>query len=219
MGSDLLVDPPRIAERRENRAVRNVRIRIAAVDDATAMGLVMVESFLSAHRGQMPDAAYQKRVDEWTPDVSARGWAKSIAELSEGTQERGIILVAEDDERLLGLVSGSRVEGHLTGTTCEIGSLYVLPSHRGQGIGGSLLRAAASHLADLGYAELFIDVLSANRPARAFYEAMGGHETGQGTVDEEGYVLPLTTYAWADITHLTRDRTDPPSTPKSTRPN
>ena len=40
------------------------------------MGRVMVDSFLSAHRGQMPDAAWQQRVDEWTPEVSARGWAR-----------------------------------------------------------------------------------------------------------------------------------------------
>ena len=32
------------------------------------MGRVMVDSFLSAHRGQMPDAAWQQRVDEWTPE-------------------------------------------------------------------------------------------------------------------------------------------------------
>ena len=50
--------------------MRNMRIRVAAVDDAPAMGLVTVESFLSAHRGQMPDPAFQKRVDEWTPEIS-----------------------------------------------------------------------------------------------------------------------------------------------------
>ena len=183
------------------------------------MGLVMVESFLSAHRGQMPDVAFQKRVREWTPEVSARGWARAIAELSEGNPERGVILVAEDDKGLLGLVSGSAAEGDLSGTTCEIGALYVLAGRQGQGIGGSLLRAASSHLGGLGYTELHIGVLSANRPARGFYEAMGGREKGHGTVDEEGYLLPLTIYAWADITDLHRDETNPPSTEKRKKPN
>jgi GNAT superfamily N-acetyltransferase len=194
-----------IAEARENRAVRNLKIRVAAADDAPAMGLVMVESFLSAHRGQMPDAAFQQRVAEWTPEVSARGWARAMAKIADGNPDRDVVLVAEDDGRLLGLVSGGAAEGDLSGTTCEIGALYVHPRHWGQGIGTSLLRAAAGHLARLGYAELHIGVLSANSPARAFYEAMGGREIGQGTVDEEGYLLPLTTYAWADVGDLERD--------------
>jgi hypothetical protein len=40
---------------------------VAVIEDAPAMGRVMVDSFLPAHRGQMPDAAWQQRVDEWTP--------------------------------------------------------------------------------------------------------------------------------------------------------
>jgi hypothetical protein len=37
-------------------------IRVAVLEDAPAMGRVMVDSFLSAHRGQMPDAAWQQRL-------------------------------------------------------------------------------------------------------------------------------------------------------------
>ena len=39
-------------------------------------------------------------------------------------------------------------------------------------------------------------------PARGFYEAMGGHEIGERTFDEEGYPLPETVYAWADLTAM-----------------
>jgi len=189
--------------------VRRFRVRVAAVDDAPAMGHVMVESFLSAHHGQMPDAAFQKRRREWTPDVSAAGWARALAHIADGNPDRDVVLVAEEDGGVLGLVSGGSAEGGaVLGTTCEIGALYVHPQHRGQGIGGALLRAAADHLADLGYSELHIGVLSANRPARVFYEAMGGREIGQGTDDEEGYLLPVTIYGWADVTDLASDETD-----------
>ena len=169
----------------------------------------MVESFLSAHRGQMPDAAFQKRVEEWTPEVSAAGWARALTGIADGNSDRDVILVAEDDGGLLGLVAGGAADaGAVTGTTCEIGALYVHSQHRGEGIGQALLRAAADHLADLGYCELRISVLSANRPARVFYEAMGGREIGQGTDDEGGYLLPLTTYGWADVTNLASVETD-----------
>jgi GNAT superfamily N-acetyltransferase len=189
--------------------VHQFRVRVAAVDDAPAMGRVMVESFLSAHRGQMPDAAFQKRVDEWTPEVSASGWARALAGIAAGNSDRDVVLVAEDDGGLLGLVSGGAADGGgLVGTTCEIGALYVHPRHLGRGIGGALLRAAADHLAALGYGELHIGVLSANRPARTFYEAMGGREIGQGTDDEEGDLLPLTIYGWTDVTDLASVETD-----------
>lgn len=193
-------------------------IRTANVDDAGSMGLVMVESFLSAHRGQMPDAAFQKRVDEWTPEVSSRGWAKALAEIADGNPDRDVILVAEDDGGLVGLVAAGAAQDAPSGRRCEIGALYVLPRRRGQGIGSALLRAAAVQLADLGYIELRIGVLSANAPARAFYEAMGGREMGQGTDDEEGYLLPLTIYGWADVTDLARPETDPPATAAGARP-
>lgn len=189
--------------RGENRTVRQVRVRIAAIDDAPAMGRVMVESFLAAHRGQMPEAAFQKRVDEWTPEVSATGWSRVLEAISDGNRDRDVVLVAEDDDGLVGLVCGGAAEGGAAdGTTCEIGALYVHPGHLGHGIGRALLRAAAQHLADLGYHELHIGVLSANNPARDFYEAMGGREIGQGLDDEEGHLLPLTIYGWADVTDL-----------------
>src|SRR3954451_7230624 len=169
------------------------------------MGSVMVESFLSAHRGQMPDAAFRKRVEEWTPEVSAAGWARALTGIADGNPDRDVILVAEDDGGLLGLVAGgAAARAAIAGTTCEVGALYVHPEHRGQGIGRAVLRAVADHMADLGYSELHIGVLSANSPARAFYEAMGGREIGQGTDDEEGYLLPLTIYGWADLTDLAR---------------
>lgn len=183
-----------------------MKIRVAVPDDAPAMGRVMVDSFLSAHRGQMPDEAWQHRVHEWTPEVSARGWARAIAEQAEGNSARDVLLVAEDDAGVLNaLVSGTAVEDDPSGSIAEIGALYVLPDRRGQRIGGSLLRAAASELAKQGFSALHIGVLTANLPARAFYEAMGGREIGHSTVDEEGFLLPLTVYGWSDITELTSD--------------
>src|SRR4029453_13815005 len=98
-----------------------VRIRAATVDDAPAMGRVMVESWLSAHRGQMPEAAWQKRVSEWTPEVSARGWAGALAEHAAGNVARGVFLLAEDDVGVpVGLVSGMAAEHEPLGSTAEI---------------------------------------------------------------------------------------------------
>ena len=187
-----------------------MKIRKADVDDAPAMGRVMVESWLSAHRGQMPDQAFQKRVEEWTPDVSARGWASALTEQADGNTARDVFLVAEDDAGvLIGLVSGKPGDDQ-SGSVAEIGALYVLPARRGQGVGGSLLRAACIELVELGFSGLHIGVLAANLPARGCYEANGGREINQCMFDEEGWLLPLTIYAWSDITALIGDISETP---------
>lgn len=94
------------------------------------------------------------------------------------------------------------------GSIAEIGALYVAPEHHGQGIGGALLRTAASELVTLGFSALHLGVLTANLRARSFYEAMGGHEIGQRTFDEEGYLLPVTLYGWSDINTLVGDSSE-----------
>ena len=58
-----------------------MRVREARVEDAPAMGRVMVETFLAAHRGQMPDEAWKKRQAEWTPEVSAEAWQRALTAL------------------------------------------------------------------------------------------------------------------------------------------
>ena len=66
----------------------------------------------------------------------------------------------------------------------------------------ALLRATAGVLAGRGVVELRVSVLTANLPARAFYEALGAAEVGTATTDEEGHLLPTTVYEWADVTVL-----------------
>jgi GNAT superfamily N-acetyltransferase len=183
--------------------VRRTRIRAAVVDDAPALGRVMVESWLTAHRGQMPDAAWQKRVDEWTPEVSAEAWTRFFSSQADGGSPRDVLLVAEDEGgHPLALVLGTSADEDTARTIAEIAALYVVPDRRGEGIGRALLRAVAGELAKRGFTSLHVCVLTANLPARGFYEVMGGLEHGQRTFDEEGYLLPVTVYAWRDIAAL-----------------
>ena len=182
-----------------------MRIRAAVVEDAPALGRVMVASWLAAHRGQMPDAAWQKRVDEWTPDVSAQGWVRVLTDQAENAGSRDVLLVAEDDSRAVhAVVYGTAADDDAAGRTAEIRALYVAPDLHRRGIGAALLRAAAAELASRGFRSLRLDVLTANSPARRFYEALGGREIGRGTFDEEGCPLPVTVYAWPDLLALSR---------------
>ena len=182
------------------------KVRAAVPDDAPAMGRVMVEAWLTAHRGQVPDAAWHKRVNEWTPEVSAQAWARNFAERAQGHHPRDVLLVAEDDaDDLIAVVFGMEADDDSSGSVAEVAVLYVLPDRQRQGIGRLLLMEAGKELTTLGFTRLHISVLTANLPARSFYEAMGGQEIGQRTIDEEGYLLPGTVYGWTDIAALASD--------------
>ncbi|WP_374455427.1 N-acetyltransferase family protein [Nocardioides sp.] len=180
-----------------------MEVRAARPEDAPALGRVMVGAWLSAHHGQMPEAAWQKRVEEWTPEVSAQGWARMLSSMAAGDQLRTVLLVAEEEPSdPVGLVLATEDEGDVSGATAQVNALYVLPTDQGRGTGRLLLRTAAAELRRRGFSRLHVGVLTANLPARGFYEAMGGHEVAQRTFDEEGVALPETVYGWSDLTLL-----------------
>jgi hypothetical protein len=52
----------------------STRIRLAKLEDAPALGRVMVDTYLTAHRGQIPEEQWQRRRQAWTDAVSERGW-------------------------------------------------------------------------------------------------------------------------------------------------
>ena len=53
-----------------------MHIRAAQEPDAPAMARVMVDTYLRAHKGQVPEQAWLKRQQEWTYAESERGWAR-----------------------------------------------------------------------------------------------------------------------------------------------
>ena len=144
-------------------------IRHATIDDASAMGEVMVETYMLAHKGHMPKAAWQKRAREWTPEVSARGWADYLRDRDEairaGRMPDSCLYLAVDeatttDSGIVGLIHGypSEAEG-----TAEISTIYVKQSHQGQGLGRRLMQAVATHMAGIGYTKLQLGVFSRQR--------------------------------------------------------
>jgi GNAT superfamily N-acetyltransferase len=182
-----------------------MRVREAQVTDAAAMGHVMVKAWLTGHRGQIPAAAWEKRRDEWTPEVSAAAWERNLRERDETRGSREVYLIAvDDDENLAGILFGLPADDGASKDVAEVAALYVLPEMQGHGVGRQLLNAAAERFAELGLSTLNIAVLTTNEPARGFYEAMGGTDVGERTFDEEGQLLSERVYSWPDLRVLTR---------------
>ena len=125
---------------------RQTKVRAAVPDDAPPMGRVMVEAWLTAHRGQVPYGGWHKRANEWTPEVRhKRGRAPAPSELSD--HPRDVLLVAEDDASdLIAVVFGTEADDDTSGSVAEIVVLYVLPGWQRQGIGHLLLTEAGKKL-------------------------------------------------------------------------
>jgi ribosomal protein S18 acetylase RimI-like enzyme len=186
----------------ESGEVRCMIIRAAREADARAMGQVMVDTYLAAHRSQMPDAAWAKRAEEWTPQVSADGWARTLREIASGERPQDCIYVALDDGAIVGLAMGGPANAEALPQTGAVYALYISTHHQGQGLGRRLVQAVAADLGQKGMTALQIGCLAANTPARGFYEAIGGRLVCERMFDEDGIMLPEVVYEWADIQAL-----------------
>jgi ribosomal protein S18 acetylase RimI-like enzyme len=161
------------------------------------MAHVMVDSFLAGHRGQIPEEVWEWRRQNWTYEVSAQGWERTLRGIADGSSPQECVYLAETES---GEIIGLAMAGVETGsTTAEVYALYVLPDHHRQGNGRRLVAAIAAHLAQWDVTALHIGVLKANAPARRFYEALGGQIVGEREVEDAGFQLPEVIYGWSDV--------------------
>jgi len=172
-------------------------IRLAHVEDAPAMAKVMVDTYLAAHRDQMPEEAWQKRKNEWTYEASEQGWTRTLTGIAAGVDPTCIYVAVAELDEIVGLAVGHPTESDAQ--IGEIGLLYVRDSYQGQGLGRRLVQTVAAHFAKMGIKALHISVLAANTPARRFYEAIGRRVVSERMFDEEGFLLPVMVYGWPDI--------------------
>ena len=181
-----------------------IMVRDAQVLDAPAMGRLMVTTWLRAHRTHIPPAAWHRRQASWTPEASAAGWERHLRERdADPGGARACYLIAEDPAGSLIAVAAAAVAADdPTGTTGEVGSLYVHPDHQRHGLGRQLLQQLATRLHAMGVQTLHIGVLATNVEAQRFYEGLGGHLGGERLFDEDGDLLPERIYTWPDLTTL-----------------
>jgi GNAT superfamily N-acetyltransferase len=177
-----------------------IQIRLATIRDAPAMAQVLVDTWLSAHRGQIPDEQWQRRREEWTYPVSERGWREWLAEIDAASHPQECVYVAvTDEDEVVGLAVGCPARLNLLKNAAEVSAVYVRSIHQGQGLGRRLVQTVAAHQARLGKRALLISVLQTNAPARRFYEALGGRVIGSHETEDYGFKEPQVVYGWEDI--------------------
>jgi GNAT superfamily N-acetyltransferase len=83
----------------------------------------------------------------------------------------------------------------------EIVVLYVLPEHRGQGIGRRLMHACVLNLSEHGLLPFCLWTFKKG-PARRFYNGLGGVLVGERETERGGKIAIEVCYRWEEVTSL-----------------
>jgi ribosomal protein S18 acetylase RimI-like enzyme len=164
-------------------------IRPADVDDAAAIARVHVASWRSTYAALLPpdflesltEAAYTER------------WRRFMAERS----SRVYVLQAGPHRAdVAGFASGGRERAGESGYTGELYAIYILESLQQLGYGRELVRAVVGGLSEMGLEDMIVWVLRDNRPAREFYERLGGAYVRTQPITIGSVTLEEVSYGW-----------------------
>jgi ribosomal protein S18 acetylase RimI-like enzyme len=178
-----------------------IGFRQAVAEDSAALGALHLASWRETYAGILPEPL----LAALSADERAAMW-RAVLE-NPGLFGGGTIFVAEAEHGIVGFgACGAQRDAGLNaqGFDGEIGAVYVLEAHQGAGVGASLMRLMAARLLDQGRTAASLWVLSDNRPARAFYERLGGVPVGEKREEQAGAVLTEVAYGWSDLAGLAR---------------
>jgi len=151
-----------------------------------------------SYRGLVPD----KLLDELSPARWENGWRRGF----ESMDPTRVVHVAEVAGHIVGFAGGGRArDGAPPGYVGEVYAIYVDPDRQGQGIGKTLLRAAAQGLVERGLVPIVIWTLFNNPASRGFYESRGGTVIDERRELFDGYELHEVAYGWRDPKGLLKD--------------
>ncbi|WP_408994189.1 N-acetyltransferase family protein [Streptomyces sp. 1268] len=173
-----------------------MQIRAGSRDDAGRIAALHADSWRTAYAGIMPDSYLSGSL------LDAEKAALWEARTTEPDPASGLF-VAVDGLDVAGFAySTPRPDGRLL-----LDNLHARPGRTGSGIGGRLLRhtlawAAAEHRGR----DLYLEVLSANTRAIAFYERHGAMRTDERVCRfDQGFALPEVEYTWTAKALAARD--------------
>ncbi|HEY4025401.1 MAG TPA: GNAT family N-acetyltransferase [Candidatus Dormibacteraeota bacterium] len=173
------------------------RPRLAVTADAGAIAHVHVESWRATYRGMLPD----RILAEMDPGEHERRWARTLQD----PYRRSVVLVAEEEGRVVGFASCGRERDGEQDYEGELYAIYLLRETQGRGHGRALVEASAAALEIRGITSMVVWVLRDNTGARAFYERLGGVYLRERPLDlVAGVTVPEVSYLWPDTAGLIR---------------
>ena len=159
--------------------------RFRETDDIDAISRIYALSWKKAYRGIIPD--------DYLDSIPETRWSARLLPKPDR------IVLAVLDEEIVGVSTFETARDEAMDGWGEVISLYLLPSHYGEGIGTKLFKAVINELVLEGYSNIYLWVLEKNTGARNFYEKNGfvfngdvnADNIGGRAVNEVKYVLNL----------------------------
>lgn len=169
--------------------------RPARPGDAEPIARLHVASWREAYAGIVPPEILARvdeadRIARWRDYLEAPGYPTFLAEV--------------DGEAAGFIRSGPVAEPVVRGADGHIFALYILKRHHRRGVGRRLLGLVARSWLGQGARALSVGVLSANQPARAFYESMGARFARQDIYEWDGHSLAESIYLFENLEELSR---------------
>jgi GNAT superfamily N-acetyltransferase len=169
-------------------------VRVAAPADAPAIARVRVDAWRSTYRGMIPDAY----LDGMSVAESEAHWRRIL----EAAPGRFSVFVAVEGDEVVGFAAGHVLDPAKLGCDAELSAIYLTAGRRRTGIGRRLAGTVAAAQRGHGATALLTWVIAGNRPARAFYEALGAELLVEQPFQWDGIDLVEAGYGFRDLDRL-----------------
>ncbi len=169
-------------------------VRRASAADASAIAQVRVDSWRSTYRGLIPDAY----LDAMQVEASTALWDRVLTSGPNATS----IFVAEHGTDVVGFSCGAPLHPPKHGFDAELAAVYLRREFQRAGLGRRLVAAVAEAQRAQAATGLLTWVIAGNKPARAFYEGLGGALIVEQPFQWDGMDLVEAGYGWHDLSAL-----------------
>ncbi|UOR13239.1 GNAT family N-acetyltransferase [Halobacillus amylolyticus] len=166
-------------------------VRVARFEDAEDIATIHIQSWKSTYK----DLIDERDMSNITIDNRIVLWETVLR-----TPVNGQIayVIENDQQEVVGFVSGGKERTKNYGYDGEIYAIYLLDAYQRKGYGSTLVASFANAMKEAGYQSLLVWVLTRN-PSGNFYGHLGAEPVeaeevtiGQGTYEE-------TAYGWKNI--------------------
>ncbi len=170
-----------------------ISIRAAHADDAFMMAEARIAAWRTAYPGVVPD--------DYLTNMSAE--VDQVRMRERLLQDDGALaVVAEDAGQVIGYALAVWPCQADPTFGAELIQIYVQPAYQSQGIGRQLMSAAADQLRAREIHSVMLEVFTANQPARAFYERLGGERLWEAPYHGFAWPIDVVAYGWREISQL-----------------
>lgn len=169
-------------------------IRRAAPRDAEAIARVRIDGWRTSYRGLVPNAY----LDGMQVDASTALWDKI---LTAGPNPASVFVATHGDE-VIGFAAGNMLAEPKFGLNAELTAVYLRREFQRVGLGRRLIAAVVDAQRALGATGMIVWVIAGNKPARAFYEALGAELLIEQAFQWDGMDLLEAGYGWHDLIAL-----------------